>query len=85
MQFLKGKRRKHTMYPWAVNKLKLERAIKTASDKTEEAIKARYIELGGLLLTEIKKVGRPSNVTKIPSVAPQTEAVINKPKSTNFK
>ena len=49
------------MYKWAENKTKLARAIKFVNDQvtfgklpavTEEAIKARYIDLAGFVLTE---------------------------------
>lgn len=49
------------MYNWAVNKNKLTRAVKFVNDQvtfgkmpavTEEAIKTRYIDLGGLVLTQ---------------------------------
>lgn len=36
-------------YPWAVNKLKLERAVKAKSSEGDEAIKAHYIAIGGLV------------------------------------
>ncbi len=36
-------------YKWAFNKIKLQRALATAQHSTEESIKERYIELGGLV------------------------------------
>lgn len=41
-------------YSWAVNPLKLQRAIADGGD--EEAIKARYIALGGLVNEPVKEV-----------------------------
>jgi len=44
------------MYDFAVNKLKLHRAVQDCGpDATPDAVKARYIELGGLL-TENKPI-----------------------------
>lgn len=46
-------------YSWAVNKLKLERAVKTSGpEATEETIKEQYILLGGKV---INRPGRPKN------------------------
>lgn len=66
------------MYSWAVNQVKLERAIKWANDEkkaarisevTEDIVKDRYVEYGGLLkeeLEEIKTVGRkPKKIKKV--------------------
>lgn len=39
-------------YPWAINALKLERAVayvKSIGPVTEEVVKARYIALGGIV------------------------------------
>lgn len=49
-------------YPWAVNKSKLERAMQ-GNNGDEDAIKARYIELGGKVI-EVKKrnVNKPTSV-----------------------
>jgi len=44
-----------TMYNWAVNKDKLNRAIKMAESKDEEKIKECYIKLGGLVVEPAKR------------------------------
>ena len=38
-------------YPWAANEFKLQRAI-AAVGREEEAVKAEYIKLGGLLIRD---------------------------------
>lgn len=47
------------MYEWAVNKAKLERAVKWLKDHgkevTEESVKTRYSEIGGLLNEKLLK------------------------------
>jgi len=43
-------------YPWAANLIKLERAINSVSNGSEEEIKAKYISFGGLIRTFKEKV-----------------------------
>lgn len=42
------------MYEFAQNKIKLQIAIASATSPSEEDVKARYIELGGLLYPELE-------------------------------
>lgn len=40
-------------YPWAVNKLKLGRAIQASKTKAEDDIRERYIKLAGLVRNDV--------------------------------
>lgn len=64
------------IYPWAQNRHKLERAIgELGTDATEEAIKARYIEMAGFVLSE----------EGAPAIETVDEVVKEKPKKTKSK
>ena len=46
-------------YPWAVNQVKLERAVKAAGEKgTEKQVKALYVSYAGLVKEVDKKKKR---------------------------
>lgn len=57
-------------YSWAANPQKLERAIRSAGAEggDEEAVKEKYVLLGGKVLS---KPGRPKNAGKAGNLAPQ--------------
>ena len=62
-------------YTWAVNKLKLERAIKNfGEDATESLIKEYYIKLGGLVAPE--KIRATAPIIE----QPKEEIKVEKPK-----
>lgn len=52
-------------YPWAANRNKLVRAFAEATEKTEEAIKARYEAIGGLLVITNQKIMNEEEETKV--------------------
>lgn len=59
MQWQTRKVTRNNMYKWAVNSLKLERAIKKVGKDDEDLIKEQYILLGGKVLDIPKRPGRP--------------------------
>lgn len=69
-------------YPWAENRAKLERAIgELGTDASEEAIKARYIEMAGRVLNA---EGEHEEVVVQPEITLEDE-VVEKPKKTKKK
>lgn len=44
-----------TQYKWAANPLKLQRAMSMVNGGDEQAIKAKYKELGGLIIGELEE------------------------------
>lgn len=53
-----------TEYTWATNKLKLARAVAESFDKSEEGIKARYIEIGGALVITNQNIMSDEEIVK---------------------
>jgi len=67
-------------YSWAVNQIKLQRAIdKLGANVTEEQIKAEYIRMGGLV--DESKANAPQVVPDNPAVTITEEKIVIPPPS----
>ena len=64
-------------YPWAVNLIKLDRAIQECHSDVEADIKAKYIELAGLVRVSETKKREPAVVEKIDAPLNDDEEIID--------
>lgn len=66
----------NSKYPWAVNLIKLDRAIAEVGMKDEEVLKAKYISFAGLIRYASKKKREPIPETRLDAPMKEDEEIV---------